>query len=65
MPDDFFVDEVTIDNSTIEKIIRNKFCDPLVSSEDEDPEPNDIDWDAIFKPRVSSLFQILIAVFFI
>lgn len=46
---DYLIDEVVLDNSIIENIIRGKLRDPLISSDDEVTEPA-IDWDAIWQP---------------
>lgn len=47
----YLVSEKALNNSCIEKILRNKFHDPLLSSDEEENEPNNIDWDAVFHSR--------------
>ena len=47
----YFVEEADLDNCATEKILRNKFVDPLLSSDSEDDTPNNIDWDQIFKNK--------------
>lgn len=49
--DRYFVEEADLDNCNTEKILRNKFIDPLVSSDSEDEAPNKIDWDEVFKDK--------------
>lgn len=52
-PDTYFISESDIDNSVTEKILRNKFFDPLISSDSEDDsKPKEkINWDEIFKKK--------------
>ncbi|RVE41704.1 hypothetical protein evm_013650 [Chilo suppressalis] len=52
-PDVNFLSESDIDNSVTEKILRNKFYDPLAYSESEDDEKSKVtfDWDEIFKNK--------------
>ncbi|KAL4711650.1 hypothetical protein ACJJTC_011358 [Scirpophaga incertulas] len=50
-PEFYFMDEKELDNSVVEKILRNRFIDPNLSSsesEDEATRPK-LDWDKIFK----------------
>ncbi|KAF9813177.1 hypothetical protein SFRURICE_015666, partial [Spodoptera frugiperda] len=49
--DRYFVEEADLDNCNTEKILRNKFIDPLVSSDSEDEAPNKIDWDEVFRDK--------------
>uniref|UniRef100_A0A2A4IXC6 Little elongation complex subunit 2 C-terminal domain-containing protein n=1 Tax=Heliothis virescens TaxID=7102 RepID=A0A2A4IXC6_HELVI len=50
--DRYFVEETDLDNCNTEKILRNKFVDPLLSSDSEDDErPNKINWDEIFNNK--------------
>ncbi|XP_059061152.1 uncharacterized protein LOC131854048 isoform X2 [Achroia grisella] len=45
-----FITEDEVDNCVTERILRNKFHDPLVSSDSEnDTHHNRFDWDQIFK----------------
>ncbi|XP_047023206.1 uncharacterized protein LOC124632414 isoform X2 [Helicoverpa zea] len=50
--DQYFVEEADLDNCNTEKILRNKFLDPLLSSDSDDEERhNKINWDEIFKNK--------------
>ncbi|KAH9633924.1 hypothetical protein HF086_009737 [Spodoptera exigua] len=49
--DRYFVEEADLDNCNTEKILRNKFIDPLISSDSEDEAPRKINWDEIFKDK--------------
>lgn len=49
--DRYFVEEADLDNCNTEKILRNKFIDPLVSSDSEDEAPKKIDWDEVFQDK--------------
>ncbi|XP_049865221.1 uncharacterized protein LOC126366224 isoform X2 [Pectinophora gossypiella] len=50
--DTVFLKEEDMDNSAIERIIRNKFHDPLISSDSEDDKPSPkIDWNDVFKRK--------------
>lgn len=52
-----------LDSCCIEKILRNKFRDPLISSESEDDQPKSkINWDEVFTPKknVSNTYSQLI-----
>ncbi|CAB3241290.1 unnamed protein product [Arctia plantaginis] len=49
----FFIEESVLDNCNTEKIITNRFVDPLASSDDEEHPPNVIDWDNVFKNKDS------------
>lgn len=46
-----FVVEEDLDNCVTEKILRNKFHDPLASSGSEDETNNKIDWDEVFTKK--------------
>lgn len=54
-PDTHFVSEKGINNCVIEKILRNKFHDPLLSSDNSDSDDESqrlkIDWDEVFKKK--------------
>ncbi|XP_039746131.1 uncharacterized protein LOC120623907 isoform X2 [Pararge aegeria] len=56
-PDVDFVTEADMDNSVIERILRNKFRNPAISSDSEDDGPNVINWDDIFSKRQNIQFQ--------
>lgn len=46
--------ERDIDNCVIERILRNKFHDPLLSSDDSDTDETQrvkINWDEVFKKK--------------
>ncbi|XP_075972539.1 uncharacterized protein LOC142974241 isoform X2 [Anticarsia gemmatalis] len=58
--EDCFLDEDDVDNSNIEKILRNKFIDPMLSDEEEEPQPNNIDWDQVFKHSASRTNRIFV-----
>ncbi|XP_063375240.1 uncharacterized protein LOC134662847 [Cydia amplana] len=48
----FFVTESELDNCVTEKILRNKFSNPLISSDSEEEEKAPkIDWNLVFKKR--------------
>ncbi|XP_045459908.1 uncharacterized protein LOC123670458 [Melitaea cinxia] len=49
-PESHFLQERDIDNSVTERILRNKFHDPLISSDSEDETPT-IDWDEVFAKK--------------
>ena len=49
-PDIHFLKENDFENSITEKILRNKFRDPMISSDSEDEPPN-INWDEIFSKK--------------
>lgn len=49
-PDVYFLKEHDIENSITEKILRNKFHDPMISSDSED-EPQNINWDEVFAKK--------------
>lgn len=54
-PDTHFVTEKDINNCVIERILRNKFHDPLLTSDssdsDDDSQRPKIDWDEVFKKK--------------
>ncbi|XP_041973537.1 uncharacterized protein LOC121729173 isoform X1 [Aricia agestis] len=50
-PDLQFLRVEDIENSVTEKILRNKFRDPLISSSDSDDEKPSIDWEKIFTEK--------------
>lgn len=54
-PDTHFVTQEDINNCVIERILRNKFHDPLLSSDnsdsDDDSQRLKIDWDEVFKKK--------------
>lgn len=54
-PDVYFLHESDIENSAIEKILRNKFYDPLLSSESEDETRPKVvlNWDEIFNKKAN------------
>ncbi|XP_026326463.1 uncharacterized protein LOC113235105 isoform X2 [Hyposmocoma kahamanoa] len=60
-PDIHFVTEKDIDNCVIERILRNKFHDPLLSSDNSDTDDESqrvkIDWDEVFKKKDSNFKQ--------
>ncbi|KAJ8726735.1 hypothetical protein PYW08_015132 [Mythimna loreyi] len=45
----YFLREDDIDQCATERLLRNQFYDPLVSSDSDDDTPNNINWDQIFK----------------
>ncbi|CAH0717484.1 unnamed protein product, partial [Brenthis ino] len=49
-PDVYFLKESDLDNSVTEKILRNKFHNPMVSSESEDEQQN-INWAEVFSKK--------------
>lgn len=49
-PQSNFLEEHDLDNSVTERILRNKFHDPLISSDSEDETPN-INWDEVFAKK--------------
>lgn len=51
IPESHFVEESDLDNCNTEKIIKNRFHDPLLSSESEDETPAKINWDEMFRTR--------------
>ncbi|CAG9562892.1 unnamed protein product [Danaus chrysippus] len=51
-PDIYFVKEEDLAHSVTEKILRNKFHDPLISSDSEDEKVN-VDWDQVFNKTQS------------
>nr|XP_032511743.1 uncharacterized protein LOC116766148 isoform X1 [Danaus plexippus plexippus] len=52
-PDIYFVKEEDLAHSVTEKILRNKFHDPLISSDSED-ENVKVDWDQVFSKTQSA-----------
>ncbi|XP_072942150.1 uncharacterized protein [Epargyreus clarus] len=48
--EEYFIKPEDLDNSVTERILRNKFHDPLISSDEEDDNrPAKINWDEVFK----------------
>ncbi|KAJ8724745.1 hypothetical protein PYW07_015703 [Mythimna separata] len=45
----YFLREDDIDHCATERLLRNQFYDPLVSSDSDDDTPNNINWDQIFE----------------
>ncbi|CAK1551533.1 unnamed protein product [Leptosia nina] len=45
----YFLNAEDLENCVTERILRNTFHDPLISSDDEEPE--DIDWNEVFKNK--------------
>ncbi|XP_013190124.1 uncharacterized protein LOC106134580 isoform X2 [Amyelois transitella] len=63
LPDRCFITEEDLDNSVTERILRNKFRDPTLSSDSEDERPKTVfDWDQIFKRNTQQEHQFRIFV---
>lgn len=60
-PDIYFVKEEDLAHSVTEKILRNKFHDPLISSDSED-ENVKVDWDQVFS-KTQSVSQCFLNIF--
>ncbi|XP_068628029.1 uncharacterized protein [Battus philenor] len=55
-PERYFVKEEDLDNCATEKILRNKFRDPMICSDSEDEKPT-FNWDEIFAKEKGGEFQ--------
>ncbi|XP_050342013.1 uncharacterized protein LOC126768132 isoform X5 [Nymphalis io] len=55
-PDIYFLKEDDLANSVTEKILRNKFYDPLISSDSED-ENITINWDEVFTKKENGIIE--------
>ncbi|XP_026745289.1 uncharacterized protein LOC113506657 isoform X1 [Trichoplusia ni] len=60
IPESHFVEESDLDNCNTEKIIKNRFHDPLLSSESEDETPAKINWDEMFRTRKNHKIKVYV-----
>ncbi|XP_037870810.1 uncharacterized protein LOC101741349 isoform X2 [Bombyx mori] len=49
--DVYFLTEKDLDNCVTERILRNRYYDPLISSDSDEEERENIDWDKIFEKK--------------